>query len=80
MGAIPELNVYPVPTANAFSVTLPGVVFDLALMDLAGRTVLVRNAINGRTTIDMDGLPAGTYALRLLTRDGHLLHSQVAKY
>ena len=75
-----SLSTYPEPTTGPFTIALPGSTFDLTLLDLSGRTVLLRTAINGQAQLDISSLPAGAYALRVFTRDGQLLRSRLVKY
>ncbi len=78
--SLPTLSTYPDPTAGPFTIALPGSTFDLTLLDLSGRTVLVRSGINGQTLLDISALPAGAYALRVFTRDCQLIQSRLVKY
>lgn len=56
-----KLTVYPNPTANLISVVAEEEITTLELFDLAGRRVLV-----GKTNqLNLEGLPVGSYTLRM---------------
>jgi len=44
--------------------------FDLTMMDISGRVILLTTSKNGRVTVSPDGIPAGIYVLRAFGPDG----------
>lgn len=66
------INLYPNPANGIFELEIPETVKPLAfdVMDLTGKTLLNRKAEPGKTSLDLTGLPNGTYLVRLLTSAG----------
>lgn len=61
---------YPNPAAGTLTLELPEGMFSATLSDLSGRSVRHFTALQGRATLDVSGISAGTYLLSLSECDG----------
>lgn len=65
------LLLHPIPCDEVIYVRIEdGLLGLVEVLDGAGRTVMQRPASGGSFTLDLSGLPSGTYLLRMNTRDG----------
>lgn len=68
--ANPDFRVFPNPAAGKLQVELPSNTSWLRLCTLAGKTVYSATALPGRQEIDVSGLAAGLYLVRVHTDSG----------
>lgn len=70
--AVPTtVSLYPNPARTELTILSNGTAFDLSIFSLDGREVLQRGQLSGtQVTIDIAGLPAGSYLARIQGRDG----------
>ena len=62
------ISIYPNPASTTVTVKVD-MPMHVALMDVSGRIVITQ-AGNKETTLDVSGMPAGTYFLRVTTEEG----------
>lgn len=62
---------YPNPARTELIILSNGTAFDVSIFSLDGREVLQRRGLGGtQATIDIAGLPAGSYLARIYSKDG----------
>jgi Secretion system C-terminal sorting domain len=62
-----EDNIYPNPAYNELTISLPGGNFrSFTIMNVIGQTVMSRNIVAVRTTINVNMLPRGVYYIKIL--------------
>jgi len=69
----PVVQVYPNPATSQLIVSLgqtPAADTELTLQDMTGRAVVRQSAKNAQTALNVTGLPAGLYLLRITTPTG----------
>ena len=72
----PQLLAWPTVTRGQITVEFQGANADegsLVVRDFLGRSVMTRRLHSGSTVLNLAGLPAGTYVLHAVTRDGSTL-------
>ncbi len=76
--AIDALRVYPNPASDQLVVMLDSEAAQrIELLDATGRLVQAQRPNTAQATLDVQALPAGTYVLRALLRDGSMLQERV---
>ena len=76
--AIDAMRVYPNPASDQLVVMLDSEAAQrIELLDATGRLVQAQRPATAQATLDVQALPAGTYVLRALLRDGSLLQERV---
>ena len=60
-----ELNIYPNPVINQITISHGEKVKEISLMDANGKIILEQKASGRETELEMTGLPAGMYFIRL---------------
>lgn len=68
-GAGPLPSLTPNPVQQHCTVNFPGQSFRTVVSDLAGRTLKELPEAREETVIDLSGVPAGLYVVRILTKD-----------
>ncbi len=65
-----EVSLFPNPTADFLQVSSQSILQQINVFDLTGRIVLERGLNGNAERIDLSGLPAGTYIVRVSANDG----------
>ncbi len=65
-----DFNVYPNPFSGAATVELGNGVFDLAMIDVTGKTVSNLNGVSGDVTLNANGVGPGVYILSITNQEG----------
>ena len=74
-----ELQVFPVPTDGPLTIDkLPSRGATLQLLDATGRSVMRSSVAGTMANLDMSGLPAGSYLLRVDGKDSVLRFARIA--
>jgi N-acetylmuramoyl-L-alanine amidase len=66
----PSANLFPNPVRNMLNVESPQVMNEVRVYDIAGRLVLVEKPRRNQTTINMSGLQAGWYVVKVVSDTG----------
>lgn len=66
------VSIYPNPASDAITLETDVIGSAITITDLAGRTVLQATATGTKTTLDISGLSAGTYVVRIGERVGKI--------
>ena len=61
----PGLNIYPNPAYNELNITCPDNIDEVALTNLTGQTVHINRYNSTRVQLDVSGLPAGVYFVKV---------------
>jgi hypothetical protein len=65
-----RISIYPNPVKDNFTINFNGVkVNQVSVIDIMGRNISTIVAPNSQATINMDGLPSGTYFVQIRTND-----------
>ncbi len=69
------MKIYPNPTADKFTISIPNLVESVKIFDMTGRCVLSTQ----HTAISVATLAQGLYNITVVDNKGHTYHSQISK-
>lgn len=64
------VDVWPNPTLGRVTIELGHDDCDMTLFEVCGRVVMRKKGLHGKAEIDLEGLPAGVYLMRLSNKNG----------
>lgn len=68
---IPEFSISPTPAYNELTLTANTPITNITITNLIGKTVYTQSCQSEKAEVDISGLPAGVYLLRVTDGEGH---------